>query len=140
MKGHYLPTLPDAAIEALLATDPAAGASLQSHGGAIADVPPDATAFAHRATAFEYTGAARWTDPAEDAARIAAVRAGAAAVAPFARGAYVNALSDDGASGVGRAYPPAVLARLTALKDAVDPGNVFHLNHNIRPSRGMASV
>jgi FAD/FMN-containing dehydrogenase len=59
---------------------------------------------------------------------------------PFARGAYVNALSDDGASGVSRAYPPAVLARLTALKDAVDPDNVFHLNHNIRPSRTVAAV
>ena len=38
-KGHYLPALPDAAIEALLAHDPSMGASLQTHGGAIADVP-----------------------------------------------------------------------------------------------------
>ena len=134
-KGHYLPALPDAAIEAFLAHDPSMAASLQTHGGAIADVPADATAFGHRGTAFEYVGAARWTDPAEDADRTATVRAGAAGIAPFARGAYVNALSDDGASGVGRAYPAASLARLTALKDAVDPDNVFHHNHNIRPSR-----
>ncbi|MFD0575483.1 BBE domain-containing protein [Dactylosporangium darangshiense] len=33
-----------------------------------------------------------------------------------------------------RAYPEAQLARLTAVKDAYDPDNVFHLNHNIRPS------
>jgi FAD/FMN-containing dehydrogenase len=139
-KGHYLPALPDAAIDALLAHDPSMGASLQTHGGAIADVPEDATAFGHRGTAFEYTGAARWTDPAEDAARMTTVRACAGRMEPFASGAYVNALSDDGASGVGRAYPPAVLARLTALKDAVDPENVFHLNQNIRPSRGVATV
>ena len=30
---------------------------------------------------------------------------------------------------------PGLLARLTALKDAIDPDNVFHLNQNIRPSR-----
>ena len=46
----------------------------------------------------------------------------------------MNALSDDGAAGVRRAYPAAHLARLRALKDRYDPGNVFHLNHNIAPS------
>jgi len=140
MKGHYLPALPDAAIEALLAHDPTAGASLQAHGGAIDDVPKDATAFAHRGTAFEYVGATRWTDPAEDATRTAAVRASAGRLAPFATGEYVNVLGDEGVAGVRRAYPPAVLARLTALKDAVDPENVFHLNQNIRPSRSAATV
>jgi FAD/FMN-containing dehydrogenase len=139
-KGHYLPALPHAAIEAFLAHDPSIGASLQTHGGAIADVPAGATAFGHRGTAFEYMGAARWTDPGEDADRMATVRAHAGGIAPFARGAYVNALSDDGESGVARAYPPAVLARLTALKDAVDPDNVFHLNQNVRPSRPVAAV
>ena len=133
-KGHYFRELPDPAIEALLAHDPAMGASLQAYGGAIADVPDDATAFSQRGTAFEYVGSARWTDPAEDERRIATARACAAALAPFASGAYVNTLSDDGQAGVRRAYPPAKLARLTALKDAVDPGNVFHHNHNIVPS------
>jgi hypothetical protein len=47
---------------------------------------------------------------------------------------YVNAMSDEGASGVARAYPPAKLARLKALKLAHDPENVFHLNQNITPS------
>jgi FAD/FMN-containing dehydrogenase len=139
-KGHYLRALPDAAIEALLTHDPSIGGSLQTHGGAIADVPEDATAFAHRRTAFEYMGAARWTDSTQDEDRMATVRACARRMEPFATGAYVNALSDDGAAGVSRAYPPAVLARLTALKDVVDPENVFHLNQNIRPSRRVATV
>jgi len=109
-------------------------ASLQAYGGAIAEVPDDATAFSHRDAAFEYVAAARWTDPAEDADRMAQARTSAARLAPFASGAYVNALTDEGAAGVTRAYPPAKLARLTALKDAWDPGNVFHLNHNIPPT------
>ena len=134
-KGHYLRGLPDGAIEALLAHDPLTAASLQAYGGAIADVPPDATAFGRRDTAFEYVGAARWTDPAADGERMTAARASAAALEPFAAGAYVNAMGeDDVVTGVARAYPPAQLARLTALKDALDPDNVFHLNQNIAPS------
>ena len=133
-KGHYVRELPDAAIEALLAHDPAVGGSLQAYGGAIADVPDDEAAFSQRGTAFEYVCATRWTDPAEDETRMAAARACASRLDPFASGVYVNVLTDEGEAGVRRAYPPAKLARLTALKDAIDPDNVFHLNQNIRPS------
>jgi berberine-like enzyme len=50
-------------------------------------------------------------------------------------GAYVNFVNDAGAEGVLRAYSPEKLARLTAVKTAYDPDNVFHLNHNIKPVR-----
>jgi FAD/FMN-containing dehydrogenase len=135
-KGHYFHELPDSAIEALLAHDPSVAASLQAYGGAIEETPDETTAFSQRMTAFEYVGAARWTDPAEDATRMATARESAAALEPFASGAYVNVLGDEGAAGVRRAYSPAKLTRLTALKDAVDPDNVFHLNQNIPPSTG----
>jgi len=135
-KGHYLRALPDDAIGALLTGgDDSPSVSLQAHGGAIADVPDDATAFGHRDTAFEYVAATSWINPAEDQARMAAARRHAAAIAPFASGAYVNALSDEGAEGLRRAYPARKLARLVAVKDAYDPDNVFHLNQNIPPSR-----
>lgn len=135
-KGHYLRALPDSAIDALLLRgDLFPTLSLQTYGGAIADVPDDATAFSHRDTAFEYVAATSWTDPAEDRARIAAARQCSAAIAPFAHGAYVNTLSDEGAEGVRRAYPPHKLARLIAVKDAYDPDNAFHLNQNIPSSR-----
>jgi FAD/FMN-containing dehydrogenase len=137
-KGHYLPELSDGAIGALVDRDPAdvtlPGASLQAYGGAIADVGDDATAFSHRRTRFEYVTAVKWSDPGEDRLRMEAARQVAAKLDPFAGGAYVNALSDEGASGVRRAYTEAKRARLTAVKDTYDPGNVFHLNHNIAPT------
>ncbi|NIK54676.1 FAD-binding oxidoreductase [Kribbella shirazensis] len=129
-KGHYFKTLPDEAIRALL-DNPGVGASLQAYGGAIADVPDDAAAFSHRDTQFEFVTATRWEDPAEDATRIATLRGYAAALAPYANGAYVNTLNDDP---IQRAFPPAKLERLVALKTAYDPANVFHLNQNIRPA------
>lgn len=133
-KGHYFRELPDEAFDALLDHHPAVGASLQAYGGAIAEVPDEDTAFSQRATAFEYVAAARWSDAAEDTDRMAQARESAARLAPFASGAYVNVLTDEGAAGVSRAYPPGKLARLTALKNTWDPGNVFHLNQNIPPS------
>ncbi len=141
-KGHYLRALPDAAIEAFLSRgggtgrgDLLPGAGLQAHGGAIDDVPDGDAAFGHRGTLVEWGAGTRWTDPAEDGARIAAARQAAAALAPYASGVYVNSVGDEGAAGVRRAYPAAKLARLTALKDAYDPANVFHLNANIRPTQ-----
>jgi hypothetical protein len=137
-KGHYLPKLTDSAIGALVDRDPTdatvPAASLQAYGGAIADVDEGATAFSHRRTRFEYVAAARWTDPHEDDVRITAARATAAKLDRFAAGAYVNALGDEGAAGVRRAYSAPQRTRLTAVKDAFDPDNVFHLNHNIVPS------
>src|SRR2546428_12595778 len=132
--------LPDELTKALLQSgrEPPGGGpqnfGLRASGGAIAGVPEKDPAFAFRDPAFEYVAASRWTDPAEDDRRIALARRTAAALDPFARGQYVNTLSDEGAEGVRRAYPPDKLARLTALKDKYDPENVFHLNNNIRPS------
>ena len=137
-KGHYLPELSDNAIGALVDRDPAdatvPGVSLQAYGGAIADIDDDATAFSYRHTRFEYVAAVKWSDPGEDGLRMGAARRAAAKLEPYAVGAYVNALSDEGESGVRRAYSEAKRARLTGVKDAYDPGNVFHLNHNIAPT------
>jgi FAD/FMN-containing dehydrogenase len=141
-KGHYLPELPDEALEAFLLRGGSSGrednlpnVGLTAYGGAIADVPDEATAFSHRGTLFEFGTGTRWTDPGEDQERMAGARRSAAAMEPFASGVYVNVLSDEGAEGVRRAYSPEKLARLTAVKDIYDPANVFHLNQNIPPTR-----
>jgi len=135
-KGHYLADLPDDAIAALLADrdESSPDVSLQTYGGAIAEVADVDSAFSHRGAQFEYVAAMGWVDADQDDDRREMTRRHAARIEPFACGAYVNALSDEGASGVRRAYSAAKLARLTSLKDAYDPDNVFHLNHNIVPT------
>jgi FAD/FMN-containing dehydrogenase len=140
-KGHYFRSLPDEAIDAFLLRGTSDGhgsrlpaASLQAYGGAIADVPDAESAFSQRDATFEFVAAARWTDAGEDEERMANARRYAATLEPFSTGMYVNAMSDEGAVGVARAYPPAKLARLQALKAAYDPDNVFHLNQNIKPA------
>jgi len=129
-KGHYFKQLTDDAIRALL-RNPGVGASLQAYGGAIADVPDTEAAFSHRDTLFEFVTATRWEDPADDAARIATIRDYAASLDQYAGGAYLNTLNGET---IKRAFPPAKLARLTDLKTAYDPTNIFHLNQNIRPA------
>jgi FAD/FMN-containing dehydrogenase len=146
-KGHYLRELDDAAIQAFLSRgadgedDPGLlpSGSLQSYRGAIAAVGDAETAFGHRDALVEFVAVAGWTDPAQDQARMAAARRYGAAVEPFASGVYVNDLTDEGQAGIRRAYGAGTLARLGALKDRYDPGNLFHLNHNIQPTvRGQA--
>jgi FAD/FMN-containing dehydrogenase len=138
-KGHYLRALPDAALEAFLSRGGAGGeylpnAGLQAYGGAIADVPDEDSAFTHRDAFVEFGAGTSWRHPAQDEARIAAARRCAAALDPYASGAYVNFVNDEGAEGVLRAYSAEKLTRLTTVKTLYDPDNVFHLNHNIKPA------
>jgi FAD/FMN-containing dehydrogenase len=97
-------------------------------------VPDRDTPFSHRDALVEFGAGTSWADPAEDDARIAAARRCAAVLDEYASGAYVNFVNDEGAEGVLRAYSLEKLTRLTAVKTAYDPDNVFHLNHNISPA------
>ncbi|WP_028580911.1 BBE domain-containing protein [Desulfogranum japonicum] len=55
------------------------------------------------------------------------------ATEPFAKGVYVNFLSDEGEDRVKDAYTEAVWKRLVQVKDEYDPENIFRLNQNIQP-------
>ncbi|MFD3405711.1 FAD-binding oxidoreductase [Kribbella sp. NPDC058693] len=124
-KGHYLRSLPDAAIDAFLASDNNPGARLTLCGGAVADVPDGETAYSHRDALVEFTTGDDWSDPGEDEARITAARTYAAGLEPYTSGSYVNTIADEDPTAVHRAYSPEKLARLLQVKDTCDPDNVF---------------
>jgi hypothetical protein len=114
---------------------PMRAVQLRALGGAMARVPADATAFAHRDRAIMGNVAAFYSGPDDRAARTAWVEE-TTALLRDGEGAYVNFLADEGRARVHDAYPPATYARLAAVKRRVDPENVFRRNHNVEPAVG----
>ena len=109
-------------------------AQLRVMRGAVARVPDDATAYAHRRrfaminignlvqSVEELTAIRPWVDSFEKA-----IQRGPEA-------AYVNFLMDEGPERVRRAYPAGTYERLMKVKRQYDPTNLFRLNQNIPPS------
>jgi FAD/FMN-containing dehydrogenase len=110
-------------------------AQLRVLGGAMARVPADATAYAHRACRIMVNVAAFYEGPEDRPARDAWVSEFAAALGQDDDGAYVNFLGDEGQARVRAAYPGATWDRLTAIKARYDPTNLFRRNQNIPPHR-----
>jgi len=100
-------------------------------GGAMARVPNDATAFAHRDRRLMMNAVALYGDPAERATHEAWVDAFVEAVQRGPVGAYVNFLGDEGEARVRQAYPAATWERLAEIKGRHDPTNLFRLNQNV---------
>lgn len=104
-------------------------------GGAISDVPEDATAYSGRAAGFYWLAQPIWDDPADDARCLAwGRRYGAALAAVSQAGNYVNEQGDTGRDTVMQAYGRPKYERLSRLKARVDPQNLFRLNQNIQPA------
>jgi len=118
-----------------------AACEIRALGGAMARVPADATAFAHRQSRTMLNVAAIY-DPstsrrAEQAEWVAGL---SAALDDGDHGAYAGFLGDEGEQRVRAAYPGATWDRLTAVKASYDPENLFRLNQNIPPmSAGQAA-
>jgi FAD/FMN-containing dehydrogenase len=96
---------------------------LRAVGGAVHDVPADATAFGHRDAEFSVVGfgtTAMGTSAAWDEL-----------IAPHVSGAYASFETELGEAAVAQAFPPATLERLRAIKRELDPGNLFRDNQNV---------
>jgi FAD/FMN-containing dehydrogenase len=113
-------------------------AQIRALGGAMARVPADATAFAHRQNRLMVTVASVYEDLGETAKHQAWVDdlAGRLLEGQEGRGAYVNFLGEEGEAGVREAYPDATWDRLCSIKRTYDPDNLFHRNQNIAPAEG----
>jgi FAD/FMN-containing dehydrogenase len=135
-KSSFLAELNDIVIDALIeqfgtCPSPMSGLLLEHIHGAATRVAVGDTAFAHRRESYNFLVVSQWLDPTEDGKNIAWARATYAALRPhMVRDAYANYESEDDA---GAAYGPNH-ARLVALKNKLDPTNLFHLNNNVRPT------
>jgi FAD/FMN-containing dehydrogenase len=141
-KAIHLDDLADGAIDILVAevhrkASPMSFVPMFCLGGAFARVGDDDTAFGGtRGTRFVVNVAAISPDPAVLEEDTAWARGLWAALVPYASGVggYVNFMTEFEENRVRAAYGEAKYNRLAQLKAKYDPGNVFHVNGNIKPA------
>jgi FAD/FMN-containing dehydrogenase len=125
----------EAIIERIRSSDaPMAVTQLRVLGGAMARVPADATAYAHRDKRVMANVAAIAETMDRLPERAAWVRELSAELNQGDDSVYVGFLGEEGDDRVRAAYPPATWERLTQIKAKYDPDNVFRLNQNITPA------
>ncbi len=137
----FADSLEPAAAEAILeelprSTAPMRAVQLRVLGGALAQVPNDATAFAHRDRGLFVNVAAMYMDAGEKETHNAWVDGLANSLSKDGSGGYVGFLGEADEATIRAAYPGATWDRLRELKRRYDPDNLFHLNHNIPPAEG----
>lgn len=92
------------------------------------------TAFVHRSTPFVLNIHTRWQKPEDDKRCLAWAREFHESTQAFAKGVYVNFLSQEGEDRIKEAYTSDVWNRLVEIKNKWDPENRFHMNQNIKPT------
>jgi FAD/FMN-containing dehydrogenase len=139
-RSHWLSGFDEDAVTAMVDaitgfTSPFSSILCGRMGGRVAEVPADATAFAHR-DAHSVVWVVNASMPGDDGdAHKRWVRATGDAAARWSTGGvYVNALDRGEEGRVRAAYTPESWTRLVAVKDRWDADNVFRLNQNVPPS------
>jgi FAD/FMN-containing dehydrogenase len=139
-KGDFVKDLPDAAIDAHVAhaaklPSVFSGMHLYPIDGAVHRRKHDATAWNCRDATWSMAIVGVDPDPAKAPALKQWARDYWEAVHPFnLSGAYPNFMMDDEGEARLKASYGDNYQRLAALKKKYDPGNLFRVNHNIRPA------
>ncbi|MFF5898447.1 FAD-binding oxidoreductase [Streptomyces argenteolus] len=137
---EYLRGLPDEAASAFCAgaeTMPVPTGTqhvLFPMGGAVARGPADHP-LPWRSSPWAVHPFGVWESAADDERAMRWVREVRAAVMPWASGdVYLNFIGREGQERVVAGYGEQAYERLSRVKARYDPGNVFHLNHNVKPA------
>jgi FAD/FMN-containing dehydrogenase len=108
----------------------------QAGGGAVNRVSRSATAFPHRYGQHTMIAVVGWRVQDDGARHSAWVKQYWTALQTFTHGFYTNALTgDETATAINDNYRENY-ARLVTIKNKYDPGNLFRLNANVRPTAG----
>ena len=141
MRSEFLDDLTEAAIDTAVsfaanATSPLSQILFTNMRGAVSRVGKYDTAFVHRDVAHCLEILAKWETGADPAPHAAWAQRFLEAMRPYsAGGQYVNFTDDEGEARVLSAYDAVSFERLSRIKSAWDPTNLFHLNQNIPPAR-----
>jgi FAD/FMN-containing dehydrogenase len=144
MKAANLRSLDDGAIAAIVtalneAPNEFCEVEIFPMGGAVADVPADASAFGDRSFAFLCECTTSWQDPEDREISRAWSRALHESLEEFSTGLnYMNMLFDANDETVSAAYGAGHWDRLREIKRRYDPENVFRLNPNVPPTEAPA--
>jgi FAD/FMN-containing dehydrogenase len=138
-KASFATELTDGAIQAHLEHGPnvpVVNSTMHIYpiNGACHRVTSDATAFAYRDATFATVIAGMWPDPADNEKNTQWVKGYYKALEPHSEaGGYVNFMAGDDQGRIKDNYK-GNYGRLASVKQTYDPGNLFHLNQNIKPA------
>ncbi len=138
MKAGFLREIDGKLVDAIIDgfdTDPSRGTTVffQQSGGAIGRVAEDATAFAHRYSSHNMMASVDWPLGTDNSSTMGYLRGYWNKLESFTDGWYTNGVGDEAAKIVDANYR-GNYARLVKIKNKYDPGNLFSLNANIKPT------